>query len=220
MRTSTSLTSISLAFLLSSLGLLACGGSELEPADQSQTASLAQEQTQKTPAGEATRPEGGPGRRGPRGKHGFGPPRPEKLIERFDSNKNGQLEAAELPNRMQEHIGDIDTSKDGVVDKAELDTHFKARAALHQAKRAERAKASFEKKDSNHDGVLDQAELGKHWAKLAAADANGDQKLTQDELKAAFEAGKIKPHTRGERGRGWQAEPEATPGTAPSTPAL
>ena len=79
------------------------------------------------------------------------------MLERFDANKNGQLEAAELPERMQEHIGDIDTSGDGVVSKDELAAHFKARAAEHQAKFAERAKERFDKKDANHDGMLDQS---------------------------------------------------------------
>jgi hypothetical protein len=221
MKTSTILTTTSLAFLLSSWGLIACGGSEVEPADQSQTASISQEQAQKTPAGEAMRPEARHGKHGPRGEHGFGPPSPEKMLERFDTNKNGQLEAAELPERMQERIGDIDTSKDSIVSRDELSAHFKARAAEHQAKFAERAKERFEKKDANHDGMLDQAEVGEHWAKLSAADANGDQKLTQDELKAAFESGKIKRPMRGEHGRRFKGEPGAAPAApeAPATPA-
>lgn len=216
MKTSTTLTTTSLAFLLLGFGSIACGGAEVEPSDQSQTGSISQEQAQKTPAAEAMRPEARDHRRG---AHGFGPPSPEKMLERFDSNKNGQLEAAELPERMQEHIGEIDTSKDGIVSQDELSAHFKARAAEHRAKFAERAKERFEKKDANHDGMLEQAEVGEHWEKLSVADANGDQKLTPDELKAAFESGKLKPPMRGEHGRRLRGEPDAASGAAPAAPA-
>ena len=189
--TSTILTTTSLGLLLSSLGLIACGGAEVAPTDQSQTASVVQPAT-KTPAPEAMRPEVGRDahEHGPRGRRGFGPPSPDKMLERFDANKNGQLEAAELPERMQQHIGEIDTSGDGVVSKDELTAHFKAM----QAKFAEHAKERFEKKDANHDGMLDATEVGaERWTKLSVADSNGDQKLTPDELKAAFESGKLKP---------------------------
>lgn len=211
MKTSTILTTTSLAVLLASLGLVACGGSEVEPADQTQGAALTQEQAQKAPAPEAMRPEA-------RGEHRFGPPSPDKLLERFDANKNGQLEAAELPERMQQHIGEIDTSGDGVVSKAELEAHFKAKHAEHQAKFAERAKERFEKKDTNHDGALDQTELGDHWAKLSVADTNGDHKLTQEELKVAFESGKLRPPMmRGEHRRRWE-HGSAPPADAPAAP--
>lgn len=219
MKTSKTLTTISLAVLLGSFSLVACGGSEVEPADQSQSAALAQQQAQKAPGDEATSPEGRD-HHGPRGGRHFGPPSPEKMVERFDTNKNGQLEAAELPERMQEHIGDIDASGDGVVTKDELAAHFKAKFAEHAAKFAEKAKERFDRKDTNHDGTLDQSEIGaEHWAKLSVADANGDQKLTPDELKAAFEAGKIKPpmmrHGRGHGPQG-DAPPPAAPAPAPA----
>lgn len=196
---------------------MACGGSEVEPADQAQGAALSQE-AQNTPAPEAMRPEARGDRRGPRGGHRFGPPSPEKMLERFDANKNGQLEAAELPERMQANLGDIDTSRDSVVSKDELEAHFKVKRAEHQAKFAERAKERFEKKDANRDGMLDPTEVGEHWTKLSVADANGDQKLTPDELKTAFEAGKLKP-MRGEHGRhGDRHAPEAAPAAAPVAP--
>src|SRR5260221_9662331 len=130
--TSTILTTSSLIALLSSFGLMACGGAEVEPADQRQSAGLVTQPATKTPAPEAIGPEARDGQ-GRRGEHRFGPPSPEKLIERFDTNKNGQLEAAELPPRLQEHVGDIDTSGDGVVAKDELAAHFKAKFAEHAA---------------------------------------------------------------------------------------
>jgi EF hand len=212
MKTSKIITTTSLVALLSSFGLMACGGAEVEPADQTKTAGLTQPATTPgtTPAPDAMKPEArnAHGGRGP-GGHRFGPPTPEKMLERFDANKNGALEAAELPERMQEHIGEIDTSGDGVVSKDELAAHFKAKFAEHSAKFAEHVKARFDKKDANHDGVLDQAEVGaERWARMSVADANGDQKLSPDELKSAFEAGKLKPMMRGEHGdRGDRVEP-------------
>lgn len=192
MKTSQILTSTSLVTLVATLGLIACGAAETEPTAQSQTAAVgqtAQPGQEAKPAAEAMRPGAGDERRGPRGKGHRGPPSPEKMLERFDTNKNGSLEAAELPERMQEHLGDIDTSRDGVVSKDELSAHFKTKFAA-------RAKERFERKDVNKDGVLDQSELGDKWSKLSAADQNGDQKLTADELRTAFESGKLQHHDR------------------------
>lgn len=202
MKTSKILTTTSFIALLSSFGLMACGGSEVEPADQSQQASLAQQQAAKPPATEAARPEAARDAREHRGpRDHMGRPSPEKLLERFDTNKDGQLQAAELPERMQEHIGDIDKNGDAVVSKDELVARFEAMRTEHRAKFEARAKERFEKKDTNHDGMLEQSEVdAEHWAHLSVADANGDQKLTPDELKAAFESGKLRPmrHSGGE----------------------
>lgn len=198
MKTSYTLTSTSVVALAMSLGLIACGGAEMEPTAQTQSSAVgqpAQPGPDATPAAEAMRPEAADGKR--RGRHGkgrHGPPSPDKMFERFDANKNGSLEAAELPERMQQHLGDIDTSRDGVVSKDELTTHFKTKFVA-------RAKERFERKDANKDGLLDQSELGDKWSKLSVADQNGDQKLTADELRAAFEAGKLKRPERLNRDR-------------------
>jgi hypothetical protein len=202
MKPSKILTTTSLAILLGSFGAIACGGAEVEPADQSQSAGLTQPST-KAPVPEAMRHEHGERHRGgPDGKGHRGPPSPERMIERFDANENGALEATELPERMQEHIGEIDTSGDSVVSKEELQAHMKARFMAH-------AKERFDRKDANHDGVLEQSEVGERWAKLSVADANGDQKLSPEELRAAFESGKLKGPMRGERFE--RDAPEAPP---------
>ncbi|HVY32768.1 MAG TPA: hypothetical protein VHB79_39805 [Polyangiaceae bacterium] len=224
MKTSKILTTTSLIALLSSFGLMACGGSEVEPADQSQQASLAQQQAAKAPGTEAARPEAARNGRdhGPR-DHRMGPPSPDKLIERFDANKDGQLQAAELPERMQERIGDIDKNGDAVVTKDELVAHFETMRTEHRAQFEARAKERFEKKDANHDGMLEQSEVdAQHWAHLSVADTNGDQKLTPEELKAAFESGKLRPmrgdHHRFDRG-GDAARPDGAAAPAPAAPA-
>ena len=140
------LTTTSLA-LLAAFSAIACGGSEVEPADQSQRAGLTQG-AEPQPAADAVKP-GAPRdhHRRPRGERGFGPRSPEKLLERFDANKDGALQAAELPERMQERIADIDKSGDGVVSKDELSAHFEAKKAEHAKRFAERAKERFEKRD-------------------------------------------------------------------------
>ncbi len=209
MKPSKILTTTSLSLLLGSFGAIACGGAEVEPADQSQSAGLTQPST-KPPAPEAMRHERGERHRGgPDGKGHRGPPSAEKLIERFDTNENGTLEAAELPERLQEHIGEIDTNGDSVVSKEELQAHLKARFMAH-------AKERFERKDANHDGVLEQSEVGERWSKLSVADQNGDQKLSPEELRAAFESGKIKPPLRGEHGKRFEREAPEAPPAAPA----
>jgi hypothetical protein len=222
MKTSKILTTTSLAVLLASLGAIACGGAEVEPADQSQSAGLTQTPSGATPAPEAMRPEHGERHRGGPGAGRRGPPSPEKMIERFDANKNGTLEAAELPERLQEHLGDIDTSGDSVVTKDELAAHLKSKFMTH-------AKERFDRKDTNKDGMLEQSEVGEHWSKLSAADQNGDQKLTPDELRSAFESGKIAPPMmRGKHGKRFERNAADAPGgappavapAAPGTPAL
>lgn len=214
MKPSKILTTTSLAVLLGSFGAIACGGAEVEPAGQIQSAGLAQP-TPQTPAPEARRPEHAEHHRaGREGKGRHGPPSPEKMLERFDDNKNGSLEAAELPERMQEHLGDIDTNKDAVVSKDELAAHMKNKFMA-------RAKERFDRKDANHDGVLEQSELGERWAKLSVADQNGDAKLTPDELRAAFESGKLQLPMRGEHrkhGKRHEGDAPAVP-TPPVAPA-
>jgi hypothetical protein len=214
MKTSKIVTTTSLAMLLVSFGAIACGGAEVEPADQSHSAGLTQTPSGMAPAPEAMRPEHAERHRGrPDAGRRHGPPSPERMIERFDANKNGALEAAELPERMQERIGDIDTSGDSVVTKDELAAHLKAKFIAH-------AKQRFERKDTNKDGMLEQSEVGEHWNKLSAADQNGDRKLTAEELRSAFESGKIKPpKMREKHGKRFDHAPaDAPPATAPAAP--
>jgi EF hand len=223
MKSSTTLTTISFTALLAGFAAIGCSGAEVEPTDQSQRAGLTQPEAEQAPARDGVKPEArGERHRGPRGERGFGPPSPEKFLERFDANKNGSLEASELPERMQERIADFDKSGDGIVTKDELDAQFKAKHADHAAKFVERAKARFEKQDANKDGMLDQTEVGsERWSKFSAADANGDQKLTQDELKAAFEAGKLKAPMKHGKHRGHpEHDGPAAPPAATPVPAL
>lgn len=124
-----------------------------------------------------------------------GPKDPSRLLKRFDKNQDGKLAVGELPERLREHLGTADTNKDGFLSVDEL----RAGKALHERKR-------FAAMDKDGNGVLTASEVGeKRWAHLKAADANGDGKLTADELRAAHAARKLhgghrRPEHRNERG--------------------
>jgi hypothetical protein len=52
--------------------------------------------------------------------------------------------------------------------------------------------ARFQKSDKNQDGFLTAAEVGaERWARIKVADANNDNKVSKDEMKAAHKAGKL-----------------------------
>jgi len=61
--------------------------------------------------------------------------------------------------------------------------------------------AHFQRKDTNKDGFLTAAEVGaQRWERLKVADANKDNKVSKDEMKAAFKAGKLGKH-RGQKSK-------------------
>ncbi len=201
MKASKPTTTTSLVFLLAGLGLVACGGAEGLAPGEAESAALSADPAPR----EAKRAEGEPAK-GRQRRHP-GPPHFDKMLERFDADGNGTLEARELPERLQARVGEIDSNGDAIVSKDELTAHMKARFLVH-------AKERFERKDANKDGVLDQSEVGEHWAKLSVADRDGDAKLTPEELRTAFEAGELAPprHPHGKRG------PREAPTERPATP--
>jgi len=55
--------------------------------------------------------------------------------------------------------------------------------------------AHFERKDTNQDGFLTEAEVGaERWQRIKVADGNKDNKVSKDEMTAAFKAGKLGRH--------------------------
>ena len=134
--------------------------------------------------------------------HGRGH-RMERMTERFDANRNGQLELSELPAQMQARVASADTNRDGVLSPDELRTAWQAHRAEirtqmdtdhdgtisdgeRQAFRETRASARFARLDANGDGVVTAAEVGaERWARIGRADTNGDGAVTRDELRAA-----------------------------------
>ena len=73
------------------------------------------------PGGGNARPGGGSGRPG-----SGGPPSPDALFARADKNKDGKLQADELPEQMRPMIKRADKDKDGALSKAEMTAAFSA----------------------------------------------------------------------------------------------
>jgi len=126
--------------------------------------------------------------KGPRGEHGrHGPKDPAQLIAHFDANKDGKLAVAELPEKMQEHIGAADADKDGFLTAEEI-------KAGREQQMQERGKKHFARMDKNSDGFLSADEVGeKRWERIKVADADNDARVSAEELKQAHEAGKLAP---------------------------
>ncbi|HEY6726268.1 MAG TPA: hypothetical protein VI197_19665 [Polyangiaceae bacterium] len=52
--------------------------------------------------------------------------------------------------------------------------------------------AHFQRKDTNQDGFLTEAEVGaERWQRIKVADSNKDNKVSKDEMMAAFKEGKL-----------------------------
>ncbi len=125
---------------------------------------------------------------------------PGRLIEKLDRDGDGALELAELPERKQRWLAPADADKDGRITAEEL-----------AAQRAKHHEAFFKRFDKDGDGAWTEAEVGERWSKLQVADADGDGKLTMQELRAAHDAGKLgklKGH-RGKRGKRFIKDPAA-----------
>ncbi len=110
----------------------------------------------------------------------LGPPSPELMIARFDTNGDGQLQQTELPAPMRGKFEAADEDKNGVVTPSELKKAFQADADK-----------LFARADTNGDQFLDASELGPRYERFQVADANGDGRLTQQEIQNAIEAGRM-----------------------------
>lgn len=213
---------------LIALSLAACSGASTEPVDQS--AQAEQAHLNAPPPDGADHAEG----KGHHGKgRGHGPKDPAELVKRFDKNGDGQLQLAELPEKMQGFIGKADTNNDGVLTVDELKAGQEKMRAEHLAKidtdhdgkvSDEERKAAFEKfaqerftkADKNNDGALTKDEVGdKRWEHLSVADADKNGSVTQDEIKAAVASGTLKFPHHGHGGHHGPRGDEAPDGAAP-----
>lgn len=131
------------------------------------------------------REEGHHGRRGDHaGKKG-------RMFERADANADGALTKDEVGEEKWGRISVADANADGRITRDEMHTAFadgKIGRKDWKGGRGHHGKmdpeAMLKRLDSNGDGVLEAAELPERMDKLMAkADANGDSKLTIDELK-------------------------------------
>jgi Ca2+-binding EF-hand superfamily protein len=138
-----------------------------------------------------------------------------RLFERWDKDNDGRIAIVDLPTRMRAHMAAIDQNKDGYLTRdefekgqeqlralreKEMDTNGDGKVSEEERKAAMRAHIveRFIEQDRNHDGFLTEPEAKlPAWEQLKTADANSDSKVSLDELKVAFDAGKLQPMYRG-----------------------
>ena len=160
------------------------------------------------------------------GADGDGPRRGDderrrSLFERFDANEDGKLSAAELPEQMRERIMRADADGDGFVTAEEQQAAREAFRRERQARARRGPDAAggerrgdglirmFERADEIYDGALSAAEIPEEFrARLMESDANGDGKLTREELEAV--RAQIEAHVRAQGGRPGGPPPRRT----------
>lgn len=120
---------------------------------------------------------------------------PKEIFARLDRDGNGKIEKEEIPERMKENLGRVDSNSDGVVDLAE----FEKVAQFFAGRRPEGAPANAPEArprqggpgpfspvvraiDANNDGEISAGEIAEAAKALAKLDKNGDGKLTRDEI--------------------------------------
>jgi Ca2+-binding EF-hand superfamily protein len=151
--------------------------------------------------------------KGHRGKHGGGHKDPEaraaKLLAKFDTNGDGSISREEVGDhpRLADRFAEADSDKDGKLSREELKAlkghPGKGKHGGHHRDPSERAAMLMAKLDVNSDGALSSDEVAEHpflAHKFAAADSDGNGKLSREELIA------FKPEPRGERRRGPRGE--------------
>lgn len=126
-------------------------------------------------------PHGGRGHRGAKD--------PAAFIKRLDTNGDGKLAVAEMPERMREHMSGADSDKDGFVSAEELKA-AKGKGA-HGGRWHGGAKdpaAMMQRLDANGDGKIAVAELPeKMRERMGAADTDKDGFVSKEEMKAKAE---------------------------------
>ena len=125
-------------------------------------------------AGTASLAQGpGPGA-GPMGNPGA------KLIERFDTDGDGQVTRQEFDDAHAANFADADANGDGRVTLEEF-------TAYRERRRAERMEAMFQRFDANGDGAVSVEEFGPNATnRFDALDQNADGVVTQQEVAQAM----------------------------------
>ncbi len=107
-------------------------------------------------------------------------------LKSFDADNDGKISKSEAPPRLQEHFDRFDANGDGLIEEAEVQKMLHARAAERKPPAIEQVLARLKAADANGDGKLSKEEVPERFRqRFDRADANGDGKLDEAELKAA-----------------------------------
>jgi Ca2+-binding EF-hand superfamily protein len=112
-------------------------------------------------------------------------PDPAKLFEQFDTNKDGKLEASELPERLAKSFTQLDTNGDGGIDLEEAKAMQRIGQKPEQpgAGRSAMLLERFDMFDTDGDGKVLISELPEPIQKfLGRADADKDGFITKEEV--------------------------------------
>jgi len=114
----------------------------------------------------------------------------EKMMGRFDLNKDGQITPEEVKSQREAQFGQMDADGNGLVSKAEFKQFAKQKRVNNsngqskpKHRQCKRMKSHFKRVDSNKDGQISVEELTSASAKLFDKfDANEDNVITKEEL--------------------------------------
>jgi Ca2+-binding EF-hand superfamily protein len=124
------------------------------------------------------------------------------VVERFveqDKNHDGFLVEAEVAKPAWEHMKVADVNSDSKITLDEPKTAFdegklRPPPGKFEAEMKAHAQERFNAEDKNKDGFLTEAEVPKQkWEHIKVADTNRDNKVSFEELTAAFKSGNLGP---------------------------
>jgi Ca2+-binding EF-hand superfamily protein len=150
---------------------------------------------------------GGPGGRG---EEADAPPIPGPTADEllatllsYDKNKDGKLDKAEVPQRLQGMFDRGDTDKNGIMDGAELRKLAADQAAAPVAPQGRRGggpgggRGGFgpfdpaaNALDTDHNGEISAEEIANAATSLKSLDKNGDGTITEDEVRPVMGEGR------------------------------
>ena len=117
------------------------------------------------------------------------------IVDKFDKNKDGAISKSEAGDRLWGFLGRMDANGDGKVTPAEARQRSGAAAkpAPSSPPTESATLSKFRQLDKNNDQAVSKVEAGRLWTRLGRLDANGDDKVTFQEVQKAVSGGGGKP---------------------------